>query len=107
MKKEAKKVKKVVKKHFKKMLLFPILTPVTIFLILFILFYFFWLKYLPSPIKLSQTSTSFSTQIYDRNGKLLYTLYSDRNQTFVPLRKIPKELQEATIAIEDRDFYHH
>src|SRR5689334_5852628 len=106
-KKHAKKVKKVVKKHFKKMLLFPLLVPVTIFLVCFGLFYFFWLKYLPSPIKLSKTTGSYSTQIYDRNNKLLYTLYSDRNQTFVPLNKIPKTLQEATIAIEDRDFYHH
>ena len=34
-------------------------------------------------------------------------MYGNRNQTFVPLSKIPKYMQEATIAIEDKDFYHH
>jgi 1A family penicillin-binding protein len=99
--------KKVTKKRYSKKLLIPLLTPVTVFLLCFALFWFFWWKYLPSPVKLSQNTTSYSTQISDRNGKLLYTLYSDRNQTFVPLQKIPKTLQQATIAIEDRDFYKH
>ena len=70
-------------------------------------FYFFFLKDLPSPTKLSSNTASYSSQIYDRNGELLYTLYSDRNQTFVPLAKIPKHLQQATLAIEDKDFYRH
>jgi 1A family penicillin-binding protein len=69
--------------------------------------YFFFLKDLPSPTGLSATTASYSTHIYDRHGKLLYTLYSDRNQTFVPLSKLPKQLQQATIAIEDKDFYRH
>src|SRR5580765_3333844 len=81
---------KFFKFKFKKKLLIPLLAPVSIFLVLFGLFYFFWLKDLPSPTRLSATTGSYSSQIYDRNGKLLYTLYSDRNQTFVPLKKIPK-----------------
>ncbi len=71
------------------------------------LFYFLLLKDLPSPTRLNTNTGSYSTQIYDRNGKLLYTIYSDRNQTFVPLSKIPKNLQDATIAVEDKDFYRH
>lgn len=62
---------------------------------------------LPSPMRLSTRSNSYSTQIFDRNNKLLYTVYSSRNQTFVPLNKIPKSIQQATIAIEDRNFYEH
>lgn len=81
--------------------------PVVLMLTLFFLFYFFWLKDLPSPARLQTTTSSYSTQIFDRNGKLLYTLYSDRNQTFVALEKIPKHIQQATIAIEDKDFYKH
>src|SRR4029078_91317 len=69
--------------------------------------YMFLLKDLPSPTNLSQTTASYSSQIYDRHGTLLYTLYTDRNQTFVPLEKIPKQIQHATIAIEDKDFYRH
>lgn len=98
---------KFFKFKFKKKLLIPMLLPVTVFLILFTLFYFFLLKDMPSPTRLMATTGSYSTQIYDRNEKLLYTLYTDRNQTFVPLNKIPKHIQEATIAIEDKDFYRH
>lgn len=48
-----------------------------------------------------------SSQIFDRHGTLLYTIYASRNQTFVPLSIIPKNVQHATIAVEDKDFYHH
>ncbi len=70
-------------------------------------FYFFILKDLPLPTKLSSQKTPQSIQIFDRNQKLLYTIYSEKNQTFVPLEKIPKHMQQATIAIEDKDFYKH
>ncbi|HET9946509.1 MAG TPA: transglycosylase domain-containing protein, partial [Patescibacteria group bacterium] len=70
-------------------------------------FYFFVLKDLPSPVQLASSDISQSTHIYDRNGALLYTIYSNRNQSFVPLKNIPLTVQHATIAIEDKDFYHH
>lgn len=80
-------------------------------LIIFVVIGFFiyrsFLSDLPSPTKLKSTTGSFSSQIYDRKGRLLYTIYSDRNQTFLPLQNIPKTLQQATIAIEDKDFYKH
>lgn len=69
--------------------------------------YFFVLKDIPSTAKIGQTNYPQSTNIFDRNGELLYTIYTQRNQTYVPLDKIPKELQQATIAIEDKDFYNH
>ncbi len=70
-------------------------------------FYFLILKDLPLPTKLSSPSNPQSTQIYDRNGKLLYNIYDKKNQTFVPLSSIPKYAQAATIAIEDKNFYEH
>lgn len=70
-------------------------------------FYWFVIKDLPSPTRLSNSSLPRSTHIYDRNGKLLYTIYSNKNQSFTPLKKIPENLQHATIAIEDKDFYRH
>ena len=48
-----------------------------------------------------------STKIYDRKGVLLYTFYKDENRSWVELVKIPKIMIEATIAIEDKDFYSH
>src|SRR3989344_5914994 len=67
----------------------------------------FILKDLPSPTKLNSSQMPQSTQIFDRNNTLLYTIYANKNQTFIPLSEIPKNLQKATIAIEDRDFYYH
>lgn len=81
-----------------------ILIPLAIF---FILFYNFILKDLPSPTRLTKSTLSHSTEIYDRNGTLLYTIYSAKNQRFIPLKDIPKTVQYATIAIEDKDFYRH
>ena len=69
--------------------------------------YFFLLKDLPLPTKLSSSSTPQSTLIYDRNGKLLYNIYDKKNQIFIPLSSMPKYMQEATIAIEDKNFYQH
>ncbi len=70
-------------------------------------FYFLILKDLPSPTALNSATIPQSTQIFDRNGKLLYTVYAEKNQTFLPLSQIPKHMQQATIAIEDKDFYKH
>src|SRR5476651_2556118 len=70
-------------------------------------FYFFILKDLPLPTRLSSSSNPQSTLIYDRNGKLLYNIYDKKNQSFISLSTIPKYMQEATIAIEDRSFYQH
>lgn len=67
----------------------------------------FLLKDLPSPTKLTSSSLPQSTQIFDRNDSLLYTVYAQKNQTFLPLSQIPKTVQFATIAVEDRDFYKH
>ena len=49
----------------------------------------------------------FSTKILDRNGKLLYDLFQDERREPVTINDIPKTLQQATVAIEDKDFYKH
>ncbi len=106
-----KRYNKIVKKAKKfsrtRGVLFVTLCVLFVLLIAFGVLYIFLLRDLPSPTKLTNTTGSYSTQIYDRHGKLLYTIYADRNQSFIPLEKIPKNLQLATIAIEDKDFYHH
>ena len=72
----------------------------------FILFYIFY--NLPNPYKLRDfQATPLSTQIFDRNGKLLYDIYKEQNRTPVKLKDLPKYITEATIAIEDKDFYRH
>jgi membrane peptidoglycan carboxypeptidase len=48
-----------------------------------------------------------STKILDRNGNLLFKFYQDENRSWVPFDKIPRSLVEATLAIEDKDYYSH
>ncbi len=69
---------------------------------------FLFLKDLPSPTTLSKPSSyPISTKILDRQGKLLYEIYDDQNRTPIKLDDLPKYLLEATIAIEDKNFYTH
>ncbi|MEK9208308.1 MAG: transglycosylase domain-containing protein [Patescibacteria group bacterium] len=60
---------------------------------------------LPSPGKLVEAQAENSTRIYDRKGIPLYSVYENVNRTYVKLDKIPKYLEQATIATEDKDFY--
>ncbi|MBP9819781.1 transglycosylase domain-containing protein [Candidatus Woesebacteria bacterium] len=66
------------------------------------------LKDLPSPRRLT-TADNFavSTQIFDRNGKLLYEIYADENRTPIALKDLPPHVWQAAIAIEDKNFYKH
>lgn len=65
------------------------------------------LKDIPLISKIGNLNYPQSTNIYDKNHKLLYSIYSAKNQTYVPLNKIPSIMIDATIAIEDRNFYKH
>jgi penicillin-binding protein 1A len=48
-----------------------------------------------------------NTQVFDAAGKSLGYVQSDILREPVKLKKIPRDLQEATIAIEDANFYEH
>ena len=64
-------------------------------------FYLLILKDLPSPNQLIARDVPQTTKIYDRHGQLLYQIYHDQNRTLVPLEKIPENVKNATIAIEE------
>lgn len=49
----------------------------------------------------------FTSKILDRNGKLLYDLYAEERNDPIQISKAPATLKEATVAIEDKDFYRH
>lgn len=73
---------------------------------LFILIYLY--KQLPSPSNLTSSENfPVSTQIFDRNGKLLYEIYGNENRIPIKVNSLPKHVLEATIAIEDKNFYSH
>ena len=62
---------------------------------------------LPSPDTLLNRLSFKTTQIFDRNGNLLYEVY-DKNggkRTPIHLGDMPPHLINATIATEDQDFY--
>lgn len=58
---------------------------------------------------LENLSNSFNqtSSIYSENGKLLEKIDSLEYRTIVPLKKIPKNLQMAFVAIEDHRFFEH
>ncbi len=75
-------------------------------IIVIVLLGFIWYgRDLPTPGKLIQSQGNQSTRIYDRNGVLLYSVFANQNRVYVNLADIPKNLQNATISIEDKGFY--
>jgi 1A family penicillin-binding protein len=70
-------------------------------------FYLTIIHDLPSPNQLTNREPLLTTKIYDRNGRLLYKIYRKQNRTLVKLEQVPEFLVKATIAIEDREFFHH
>lgn len=63
---------------------------------------------LPSPRTLtSQDHFAVGSQIFDRNGELLYEIYADENRIPITLSELPPHVYQASIAIEDQNFYKH
>lgn len=48
-----------------------------------------------------------SSQIYDINGNELANIHAEENRVPVSIRQIPKDLQNAFVAVEDNRFYDH
>ncbi len=62
---------------------------------------------LPNVNDLEKLTPSESTQIFDREGNLLYTIHGEENREQVSLSEISENLINATIAIEDDRFWTH
>lgn len=79
-------------------------------IIALIFFYFIFAVFykLPTPYALKNYKvTPLSTHILDRNGKLLYEIYRNQKRTPIKIGELPSYVVNATIAIEDKDFYKH
>ncbi len=76
-------------------------------IIVFLIQSYYFVKSLPSPANIGKINFSLSTHILDRNGNLLYEIYRDQNRTVISLKDLPPYISQATIAIEDKDFYKH
>ncbi len=70
----------------------------------------FWVSTLEMPdlSSFDERRVLQSTKIYDRTGEiLLYDLHQDVRRTVVPFEDISRHLKNASIAIEDDQFYNH
>ncbi len=74
--------------------------------IIFFIVVLYFSKTLPSIQEITTQQITQSTRIYDRTGKyLLYEISSGGNRTVAPFNQIPQTLKDATVAIEDQNFY--
>ncbi|MFC1756807.1 transglycosylase domain-containing protein [Patescibacteria group bacterium] len=74
------------------------------------IFLFVWVKSLPIPDfeSFDERKIIQSTKIYDRTGqKLLYDIHGNIKRTVIPYSEIPLHIKNATVAIEDSNFYQH
>lgn len=74
-------------------------------LVIGVAIYLFW--GIPFLTKLNPEKMAVSTKIFDRNGELIYEIYTDKKRTPIDIDEVPDHLKEATIAIEDKNFYKH
>jgi 1A family penicillin-binding protein len=66
-----------------------------------------WLaRDLPQPGQVVRRE-GFATRIFDRNGQVIYDIYQEQKRSPITFEQLPENLIWATIAIEDKDFYHH
>lgn len=71
--------------------------------VLSLFFFIFW--ELPLPTKVG--TFPVSTRILDRNNQLIYEVYTDKRRSPIKLSELPSHVINATLSIEDKDFYKH
>ncbi len=63
---------------------------------------------IPNLDTIGERRVSQSTKIFDRGGEtLLYDIHQDVRRTIVPFDQISRNIKNATVAIEDANFYQH
>jgi membrane peptidoglycan carboxypeptidase len=71
------------------------------------IFYWVYSAVKPDIAKITDKPLPESTKIYDRTGDLLYEIHNGGKRTNLPLSRISKNIQNATLAVEDKNFYSH
>lgn len=67
---------------------------------------YFILSGMPPVYELEEYTPSLTSKLYDKNGKLIYEFSVEKRQ-MVELEEIPVDIQNAVIAMEDRNFFNH
>jgi len=74
---------------------------------LFILLLFAWYaKDLPTPGKIKNLQTAGAIQLFDRNGRPIYTASGGIKRFDLNFSDIPDVVKQTTLTAEDRNFYH-
>lgn len=84
-----------------------ILAGIVILLFVVLAIFAYFSRDLPNPNKLLERDFELSTRFFDRNGKLLYEAYGDKNRTLINLPDVSPDVVHATLATEDAEFYLH
>jgi 1A family penicillin-binding protein len=69
--------------------------------------FIYYSQQLPDPNRLLGRDVPESTKIYARDGSLIYEVHGEIKRTLVNLEDISPYLINATIAVEDKNFYKH
>lgn len=72
--------------------------------------FLFWIStfQIPDLRSFEKRKVTESTKIYDRTGTIvLYDVFENTKRTVVPFENISRNIKNATVAIEDADFYQH
>ncbi|MGC0371387.1 MAG: hypothetical protein DGJ47_000076 [Rickettsiaceae bacterium] len=67
---------------------------------------FYYSRDLPNHDKLKQYYPASITRLYSSDGKLIEE-YAREKRVFIPIDSIPKQLVQAFVAVEDKNFYTH
>ncbi len=95
-------------KSLKKRLLSAALILILIVFIGSVLFVAWLSRGVPNPNQLIDREIAQSTTIYDRTGEnILYEIHGEEKRTLIVLDDLPDYVKQATISIEDKNFYNH
>jgi len=93
-------------KWIKKFLLFVVLVGLALSIIGGALFMRYIFSGLPPVYEMEEYTPSLTTKVFDRNNELIHE-FSIEKRSMIPLADIPVDLQNAVVAMEDRNFFQH
>ncbi len=103
-------IKFIMKKHRNKIFWKNLALFIVGFFVLIFSFLLIWISLIKIPDFHSFTDRKIvnSTKIYDRTGTiLLYDIHQDVKRTSIPFEQMGTNIKNATVAIEDSEFYNH
>ena len=89
-----------------KPVIFAVLAGLALAILLVAVFMRYIFSGLPPVYEMEEYTPSLTTKVFDRNNKLIHE-FSIEKRSMVPLEDIPVDLQNAVVAMEDRDFFSH